>query len=114
VVASPASWTPIRTFVPHHRNRRTGDGLGRGATDGNSELMAALFKLARYNRWSNCTDCEFQSHAIGLDRNEVGALPVAAGLDPAADHALIVGSPEVAQARMAAVSRLKWRWPISV
>lgn len=32
-------------------------------------------------------DCE--SHAVGLDRNEVGALLVAAGLGPAAEHALI-------------------------
>lgn len=30
-----------------------------------------------------------ESHAIGLDRNEVGALLVAAGLGPAAEHALI-------------------------
>jgi integrase/recombinase XerD len=30
-----------------------------------------------------------ESHAIGLDRNEVGGLLVAAGLGPAADHALI-------------------------
>ncbi|HUZ35890.1 MAG TPA: tyrosine-type recombinase/integrase [Streptosporangiaceae bacterium] len=30
-----------------------------------------------------------ESHATGLDRNEVGALLVAAGLGPAAEHALI-------------------------
>ncbi len=32
---------------------------------------------------------DYESHATGLDRNEVGALLVAAGLGPAADHALI-------------------------
>jgi integrase/recombinase XerD len=32
---------------------------------------------------------DYESHAIGLDRNEVGALLVAAGPGPAADHALI-------------------------
>ena len=31
----------------------------------------------------------FESHATGLDRNEVGALLVAAGLGPASEHALI-------------------------
>ena len=32
---------------------------------------------------------DYESHAIGLDRNEVGALLVAAGLGPATEHALI-------------------------
>src|SRR6202795_4601708 len=32
---------------------------------------------------------DYQSHATGLDRNELGALLVAAGLGPAAEHALI-------------------------
>jgi site-specific recombinase XerD len=32
---------------------------------------------------------DYESHATALDRNEVGALLVAAGLGPAADHALI-------------------------
>jgi len=32
---------------------------------------------------------DYKSHAIGLDRNEVGALLVAAGLGPAAEHALV-------------------------
>src|SRR5437763_5247796 len=32
---------------------------------------------------------DYESHAIGLDRNEVGALLVAAGLGPAVEHALI-------------------------
>jgi integrase len=32
---------------------------------------------------------DYESHAIGLDRNEVGALLVAAGLGPAAERALI-------------------------
>ena len=31
----------------------------------------------------------YESHATGLDRNEVGALLVAAGLGPSAEHALI-------------------------
>jgi site-specific recombinase XerD len=32
---------------------------------------------------------DYESHAVGLDRNELGALLVAAGLGPPADHALI-------------------------
>ena len=32
---------------------------------------------------------DYESHAVALDRNEVGALLVAAGLDSAAEHALI-------------------------
>jgi len=32
---------------------------------------------------------DYESHAIGLDRNELGALLVAAGLGSAAEHALI-------------------------
>ena len=32
---------------------------------------------------------DYESHAVGLDRNEVGALLVAAGLGAAAEHALI-------------------------
>jgi site-specific recombinase XerD len=32
---------------------------------------------------------DYESHAIGLDRNELGALLVAAGLGTAADHALL-------------------------
>src|ERR1700749_4594043 len=32
---------------------------------------------------------DYESHAIGLDRNEVGSLLVAAGLGPAGEHALI-------------------------
>jgi integrase/recombinase XerD len=32
---------------------------------------------------------DYESHAIGLDRNEVGALLVAAGLGPALEHALL-------------------------
>jgi integrase/recombinase XerD len=32
---------------------------------------------------------DYESHAVGLDRNELGALLVAAGLGPVADHALI-------------------------
>jgi site-specific recombinase XerD len=32
---------------------------------------------------------DYESHAVGLDRNEVGALLVAAGLSGARDHALV-------------------------
>ena len=32
---------------------------------------------------------DYESHATGLDRNELGALLVAAGLGPPAEHALI-------------------------
>ena len=32
---------------------------------------------------------DYESHAVALDRNELGALLVAAGLGPATEHALI-------------------------
>jgi integrase/recombinase XerD len=32
---------------------------------------------------------DYESHAIGLDRNELGAILVAAGLGPASEHALV-------------------------
>lgn len=32
----------------------------------------------------------YESHAIGLDRNELGAFLVAAGIGPPAEHALIL------------------------
>ena len=32
---------------------------------------------------------DYESHAVALDRNELGALLVAAGLGPLAEHALI-------------------------
>ena len=32
---------------------------------------------------------DYESHAVALDRNELGALLVAAGLGPSAEHALI-------------------------
>jgi integrase/recombinase XerD len=32
---------------------------------------------------------DYESHAIGLDRNELGALLVAAGIGPPFEHALI-------------------------
>jgi integrase/recombinase XerD len=35
------------------------------------------------------TRLDYESHATGLDRNELGALLVAAGLGPCAEHALI-------------------------
>jgi hypothetical protein len=32
---------------------------------------------------------DYESHAVALDRNELGALLVAAGLGPSSEHALI-------------------------
>jgi integrase/recombinase XerD len=32
---------------------------------------------------------DYESHPVGLDRNELGALLVAAGLGPSAEHALV-------------------------
>jgi integrase/recombinase XerD len=32
---------------------------------------------------------DYESHVVGLDRNEVGAILVAAGLSSARDHALV-------------------------
>jgi integrase/recombinase XerD len=36
---------------------------------------------------------DYESHAVGLDRNELGALLVAAGLGPSAEHELVRSSP---------------------
>jgi integrase len=53
-------------------------------------------------------DCE--SHATALDRNELGAILVAAGLGPAAEHALIyllaLNGPRVSEATGADIEHL--------
>jgi integrase/recombinase XerD len=52
----------------------------------------AGFTVTRLKK--NCSNIrrpclDYESHATGLDRNELGAILVAAGLGPAAEHALI-------------------------
>jgi integrase len=53
---------------------------------------------------------DYESHATGLDRNEVGALLVAAGLGGVADHALIsllaLNGLRVSEAISATIERL--------
>jgi integrase/recombinase XerD len=53
---------------------------------------------------------DYESHATGLDRNEIGALPVAAGPGPAAGHALIsllaINGPRVSEATGANIEAL--------
>ena len=53
--------------------------------DAEEEGLIALSPAAHVRR----PRLDYESHAIGLDRNEVGALLVAAGLGPASEHALI-------------------------
>ncbi len=55
---------------------------------------------------------DYESHAVGLDRNELGALLVAAGLGPPAEHALIslLGVGECSAFPAVSVrSRATWR-----
>ena len=53
---------------------------------------------------------DYESHATGLDRNEIGALLVAAGPGPAAEHALIsllaINGPRVSEATGANIEAL--------
>jgi integrase/recombinase XerD len=56
-------------FPPLRRTRRLDPGVARGAR--------------------TTTALDYESHATGLDRNEVGALLVVAGLRSARDHALV-------------------------
>jgi integrase/recombinase XerD len=55
---------------------------------------------------------DYESHATGLDRNELGALLVAAGLGPPAEHALIsllaLNGLRVSQAAGADIQALGW------
>jgi integrase/recombinase XerD len=44
---------------------------------------------------------DYESHAVGLDRNEVGALLVAAGLGGSAEHALMSLLPSTGWPRSA-------------
>jgi hypothetical protein len=55
---------------------------------------------------------DYESHAVALDRNELGALLVAAGLGTAGEHALIsllalngCGSP-----RLSELTSSTWAW----
>jgi integrase/recombinase XerD len=58
---------------------------------------------------------DYESHATALDRNEVGALLVAAGLGPAAEHALIsllaLNGLRVSEATGADIEHLEGWWP---
>jgi site-specific recombinase XerD len=62
---------------------------------------------------------DYESHAVGLDRNELGALLVAAGLGPPAEHALIsllalnglrVSEPPALTSKHSASSMATGRW----
>jgi integrase/recombinase XerD len=55
---------------------------------------------------------DYESHAVALDRNELGALLVAAGLGPPAEHALIsllaLNGLRVSEATGADIEHLAW------
>ena len=79
---------------------RPGHG-NQGPSAGNNRPTALhrcqLLSVRRRGRAARPLTCspraaarlDYESHATGLDRNEVGALLVAAGLGPAPEHALI-------------------------
>ena len=79
---SPATWNPGPGPGDHHppavHRGRVLPVRGRRGTPGS--LPGRPRPAARI---------DYESHAAGLDRNELGALLVAAGLGPPAEHALI-------------------------
>ena len=80
--ASPATWNPWPRPGHHHPAACTVAGFYRYAVE--EELLdhspAAHVRRPRL---------DYESHATGLDRNELGAILVAAGLGAPAEHALI-------------------------
>jgi hypothetical protein len=56
---------------------------------------------------------DYESHATGLDRNKLGALLVAAGLGPPAEHALISRWPSTGYASLRPPARLSRRSGLS-
>jgi integrase/recombinase XerD len=54
---------------------------------------------------------DYESHAVALDRNELGALLVAAGLGPPVEHALISARAERAAGVRGHRRRLERRQP---
>jgi integrase len=80
--ASPATWKPAAApappspagFAPSPVLSVRLRGRTAGSLPGHPRPQARL---------------DYESHAIGLDRNELGALLAAAGLGPLAEHALI-------------------------
>jgi hypothetical protein len=61
-------------------------GMRRGASPCGGAAQAPDHSLAAQVRRPRL---DYESHAVGLDRHEVGALLVAAGLGSAAEHASI-------------------------
>ena len=83
-----------------YRAVRPGAGRGRACPgDGGAQALHRRRVLPLRRRGGDGRDLarvhvrrprlDYESHAIGLDRNEVGALLVAAGLGAAVEHALI-------------------------
>ena len=81
--ASPATWKPTAAPAPPSpAGCAPSPGSTRYAVE---EELLDHSPAARVRR----PRLDYESHATGLDRNELGALLVAAGLGPAAEHALI-------------------------
>ena len=74
-----------------------GRGLARATVSRRLCTVAGLYRYAEEEGLIQVSPAvhvrrprlDYESHAVGLDRNEVGALLVAAGLGPAIEHALI-------------------------
>jgi integrase len=81
--ASPGTWRP---GAGPGRRCRGGWPRSPGSTGAPSRKTCSITPRAAHVRRPRL---DYESHAIGLDRNEVGATLVAAGLGSAAEHALI-------------------------
>ena len=93
---------PQAVLGPSHRHRALRPGVG-GGRPGRATVARRLCTVAGFYRYAEEEGLvpvspavhvrrprlDYESHAVGLDRNEVGALLVAAGLGAPAEHALI-------------------------
>lgn len=81
------STVPTRARASRSRSATSEAGITRRlCTVAGSYRYAVGEDLLDHSR-RPCLD--YESHATGLDRNELGALLVAAGLGPPTDHALV-------------------------
>ena len=98
--------SPVRRTPRRHRDLRQGTrrpGPGPGPGPGRATVTRLLSTIAGFYKYAVEEELldhspaahvrrprvDYESHATALDRNELGALLVAAGLGPPAEHALI-------------------------
>jgi integrase len=95
--ATEPGYCPISTL---HRKLRQGTGIRGRARATVTRRLCTIAGFYKYTVEEELLEhspaahvgrprVDYESHAAALDRNELGALPVAAGLGPLTEHALI-------------------------